>query len=175
MNALVALALANEYGIPLTDIKQQIKTFKGVQRRFTYMINTEELVLIDDYAHHPTAIHAVVNSVREMYPDEKVLAVFQPHLFSRTQDFVADFAKELSKFDALLLLDIYPAREVPIEGVNSTWLLNKVELEKKKLVSKENLIKEIKNSEAKVIVMLGAGDIGILVNEVVKELKTGKK
>jgi UDP-N-acetylmuramate--alanine ligase len=175
MNALVALAMANEYGVSLREIKQQIETFKGVQRRFTYRINTDKLVLIDDYAHHPTEIHAVANSVREMYPTEKVLAVFQPHLFSRTQDFVDEFAKELAVFDELLLLDIYPARELPIKGVNSEWLLNKIELEKKKLISKENLIKDIKNSDAKVIVMLGAGDIGMMINDVVHELKTDKK
>ena len=175
MNALAALALANEYGVSLKEIKQQIKTFKGIQRRFSYKINTKKLVLIDDYAHHPTEINAVANSVREMYPEEKVLAVFQPHLFSRTQDFVDDFAKELAMFDELLLLDIYPARELPIEGVNSAWLLNKIELENKKLVAKENLIKDIKNSEAKVIVMLGAGDIGVLINEVVNELKNDKR
>ena len=175
MNALAALALANEHGVSLTGIKQQIKTFKGIQRRFSYKINTEEFVLIDDYAHHPTEINAVANSVREMYPAEKVLAVFQPHLFSRTQDFVDGFAKELAMFDELLLLDIYPARELPIEGVNSTWLLNKIELEKKKLVSKENLIKDIKKSEAKVIVMLGAGDIGMLINDVANKLKTTEK
>ncbi len=174
MNALAALALANEYGVQLKEIKQQIKTFKGVQRRFTYKINTDDLVLIDDYAHHPTEISAVANSVREMYPSEKVLVVFQPHLFSRTQDFVDDFAKELSKFDELLLLDIYPARENPIEGVNSEWLLSKIELGRKKMVSKENLIKDIKNSDAKVVVMLGAGDIGVLITEVVNELKTSK-
>jgi len=175
MNAMAALALANEYGVSLKEIKQQIKTFKGVQRRFSYKMNTEILVLIDDYAHHPTEINAVENSVREMYPNEKVLAVFQPHLYSRTRDFIDDFATELSKFDELLLLDIYPARELPIEGVNSSWLLNKIELDTKKLVSKENLIKDIKNSDAKVIVMLGAGDIGMLINDVVKELKTTKK
>mgnify|MGYP001943132191 CR=1 FL=1 len=175
MNAMAALALANEYGVSLKEIKQQIKTFKGVQRRFSYKMNTEDLVLIDDYAHHPTEINAVENSVREMYPNEKVLAVFQPHLYSRTRDFIDDFATELSKFDELLLLDIYPARELPIEGVNSSWLLNKIELDTKKLVSKENLIKDIKNSDAKVIVMLGAGDIGMLINDVVKELKTTKK
>jgi UDP-N-acetylmuramate--alanine ligase len=175
MNTLAALALANEYGVSLSEIKQRIETFKGVQRRFTYRINTGELVLIDDYAHHPTEIHAVANSVREMYPAEKVLAVFQPHLFSRTRDFVDDFAKELATFDELLLLDIYPARELPIEGVNSEWLLNKIELEKKKLVSKENLIKDIKNSDAKVIVMLGAGDIGMMISDVVNELKIDKK
>ena len=171
MNALAALAIANEYGISLELIKEQLKTFKGVQRRFSYKINTPELVLIDDYAHHPTEIKAVENSVREMYPDEKVLAVFQPHLFSRTRDFVDDFATELSKFDELLLLDIYPARELPIEGVNSSWLLNKINSKNKKLITKENVINEVKKSSAKIIVMIGAGDIGALINDVVKELK----
>jgi len=171
MNTLAALALASEYGVSLKEIKEQVKTFKGVQRRFTYRINTSEFVLIDDYAHHPTEINAVKNSVREMYPNEKVLVVFQPHLFSRTQDFVDDFAKELSLFDELLLLDIYPAREKPIKGVNSEWLLGKIELESKKLVSKEDLIKDIKKSDAKIVVMLGAGDVGVLVNDVVNELK----
>ena len=171
MNALAALAMANEYGISLEKIKKQLKSFKGVQRRFSYKINTEELVLIDDYAHHPTEIKVVENSVREMYPNEKVLAVFQPHLFSRTKDFIDDFATELSKFDELLLLDIYPARELPIEGVNSAWLLNKIDLENKKLIAKENVINEIKKSSAKIIVMIGAGDIGVLINEVVSELK----
>lgn len=175
MNALAALAMANEYGIDLESIKKSLKTFKGVQRRFSYRINTDELVLIDDYAHHPTEIRAVYNSIKEMYSDEKVLAVFQPHLFSRTQDFVDDFAIELSKFDELLLLDIYPARELPIEGVNSAWLLNKIDLKNKKLVSKNNLIKEMKNSSSKVIVMLGAGDIGVLINDVVESLKCKEK
>ena len=172
MNALAALAMANEYGISLELIKEQLKTFKGVQRRFSYKINTPELVLIDDYAHHPTEIKAVENSVREMYPDEKVLAVFQPHLFSRTRDFVDDFAAELSKFDELLLLDIYPARELPIEGVNSSWLLNKINSEKQKINHKRKCrLMRVKKSSAKIIVMIGAGDIGALINDVVKELK----
>ena len=175
MNAMAALSLADQYGVSLEEIKQQISTFKGVQRRFSYKIDTEELVLIDDYAHHPTEINAVVNSVREMYPDEKVLAVFQPHLFSRTKDFIDDFANELSKFDELLLLDIYPARELPIEGVNSSWLLNKIELEKKELITKEKVVDKIKKSKAKIVCMLGAGDIGVLINEVVKTLKAKDK
>ena len=174
MNALAALALAHEYGVPLTDIKRQIQTFKGVKRRFSYRIDREDVVLIDDYAHHPTEIAAVAESVREMYPGEKVLAVFQPHLFSRTRDFVDDFAKELSTFDALLLLDIYPARELPIEGVTSSWLLSKVALSNKMLVAKKDVVAQIKNTDAKVIVMLGAGDIGVLVHRVVDELETGK-
>lgn len=170
MNALAALALADQYGVKLHQIKEQLLSFKGVHRRFSYRINTENFVLIDDYAHHPTEINAVRNSVREMYSDRKVLAVFQPHLYSRTKDFVDDFAKELSQFDELLLLDIYPARELPIEGVDSNWLLQKINIENKKLVLKGDLINSIKKSDATVVVMLGAGDIGTMVNDVVLSL-----
>ena len=170
MNALAALAMADVYGIPLKHIKQSLGTFKGVKRRFSYKIKTTDFVLIDDYAHHPTAINAVAHSVREMYPNEKVLVVFQPHLFSRTRDFIADFASALSKFDEVLLLDIYPAREAPIAGVDSNWLLSKIENKNKKLAQKKFLIKDIKNSTAKVVVMLGAGDIGMLIDEVTNEL-----
>ncbi|WP_272151165.1 UDP-N-acetylmuramate--L-alanine ligase [Tenacibaculum aiptasiae] len=171
MNALAALAMADAYGVSLEKIKEQLKTFKGVQRRFSYKIKTENLVLIDDYAHHPTEIKAVEHSVREMYPKDKVLAVFQPHLFSRTKDFADDFAEALSKFDEVLLLDIYPARELPIEGVTSSWLLDKMSLKNKKLVSKEKLSDEILKSESKIIAMLGAGDIGLLVDEVKESLE----
>ncbi|QNM84387.1 UDP-N-acetylmuramate--L-alanine ligase [Polaribacter pectinis] len=170
MNALAALSMADVYGISLESIKESLSTFKGVKRRFSYKIKTSDFVLIDDYAHHPTEINAVENSVREMYPNEKVLVVFQPHLFSRTRDFVDDFSGALSKFDEILLLDIYPAREEPIPGVNSEWLLNKINNSQKKLVQKNNLLKDIKNSSAKVVVMLGAGDIGVLINEVTNQL-----
>ena len=170
MNALAALAMADVYGISLENIKRSLSTFKGVQRRFSYKIKTTDFVLIDDYAHHPIAINAVENSVREMYPNKEILVVFQPHLFSRTRDFIEGFAAALSKFDDVLLLDIYPARETPIVGVDSNWLLSKIENEHKKLSQKHNLIKDIKNSSAKVVVMLGAGDIGVLVNEVASEL-----
>ena len=170
MNALAALAMADVYGVSLENIKRSLSTFKGVQRRFSYKIKTTDFVLIDDYAHHPIAINAVENSVREMYPNKEILVVFQPHLFSRTRDFIEGFAAALSKFDDVLLLDIYPARETPIVGVDSNWLLSKIENEHKKLSQKHNLIKDIKNSSAKVVVMLGAGDIGVLVNEVASEL-----
>jgi UDP-N-acetylmuramate--alanine ligase len=170
MNALAALAMADVYGVSLEKIKHSLSTFKGVARRFTYKIKTNNFVLIDDYAHHPTEINAVENSIREMYPDDKVLVVFQPHLFSRTRDFIDDFASALSKFDEVLLLDIYPARELPIAGVTSDWLLSKVECKNKKLTKKNNLIKDIKNSSAKVVVMLGAGDIGETINEVTNQL-----
>ena len=171
MNALAALAMADVYGVSLESIKEQLRTFKGVQRRFSYKIKNESIVLIDDYAHHPTEINAVEHSVREMYPKEKVLAVFQPHLYTRTKDFVEDFSTALSKFDEVLLLDIYPARELPIKGITAAWLLDKINSVNKALVSKENLEREILKSKSKIIVMLGAGDIGLLVDEVKNSLE----
>ena len=166
LNTVVALAMVNVYGVSLQTIAKALLTFKGVQRRFTYKIKTDDLVLIDDYAHHPTEINAVADAVKELYPQKKVLAIFQPHLFSRTKDFAHDFAESLGKFDELILLDIYPARETPMEGITSNWLLNKVNLDKKKTVSKERLIENILESKATVMVMMGAGDIGELVNTV---------
>ncbi|TYQ00415.1 UDP-N-acetylmuramate--L-alanine ligase [Tenacibaculum adriaticum] len=166
MNALAALAMADVYGISLEEIKKRLATFKGVQRRFSYKIKSDKVVLIDDYAHHPTEINAVENSVREMYPKEKVVVVFQPHLFSRTRDFADEFAAALSKFDEVILLDIYPARELPIKGVSSSWLLDKIDLKNKQLSTKERLVNNVSKSSAKIVVMLGAGDIGLLVNDV---------
>ncbi|MBU3010723.1 UDP-N-acetylmuramate--L-alanine ligase [Polaribacter vadi] len=169
MNALAALAMADVYGVSLENIRKSLATFKGVKRRFSYKIKTNDFVLIDDYAHHPTEINAVESAVREMYPNEKVLVVFQPHLFSRTKDFIDDFANALSKFDEILLLDIYPAREEPIKGVTSEWLLNKIENSNKKLTQRIHLVKDIKNSASKIVVMLGAGDIGVMINEVTEQ------
>lgn len=166
LNTVAALAMADSYGLSLNSIAKALLNFKGIKRRFSYKINSTDLVLIDDYAHHPTEINAVVESVKEMYPNESVLAVFQPHLYSRTNDFADDFALSLSKFDKLILLDIYPARELPIEGVTSQWLLNKIDLRDKKLSSKENLIQNIIKSQAKIIVIIGAGDIGELVDPI---------
>lgn len=166
MNALAALAMANEYGLSLEKIKQQLGTFKGVQRRFSYKVKTNDFILIDDYAHHPTEIKAVQESLRELYPNDEVLVVFQPHLFSRTQDFADDFAYELSKFDEVLLLDIYPAREEPIKGVNSKWLLDKIKNQNKKLIQKNEITQSIKTSSSKIVALLGAGDIGVLIPEV---------
>jgi UDP-N-acetylmuramate--alanine ligase len=163
MNALMALAMAKTYGSPTESIVRALASFKGIQRRFSYQIKTDKRIFIDDYAHHPTEINAVFQAVSELYPNQKVLAIFQPHLFSRTKDFIDDFAKSLSQFDEILLLDIYPARELPMEGVTSSWLLSKINNQNKKLVTKENLINEILKSEAKVTVTIGAGDIGALV------------
>jgi UDP-N-acetylmuramate--alanine ligase len=168
-NALIALAMAVEYGCPNRQLAKALASYKGVKRRFTYHIKTDDLVFIDDYAHHPEEIKAVHQAVREMYPNKKVLAIFQPHLFSRTRDFVDDFAKSLSQFDELLLLDIYPAREMPIEGVTSTWLLNKINSDKKELISKNEIVSKIHESSAQIILTIGAGDIGEEVKHIKKE------
>lgn len=170
MNALMAFAMAYTYGVSVDLIKKALADFKGVQRRFSYQIKSEKLVYIDDYAHHPTEINAVNQAVRELYPNKKILAIFQPHLFSRTQDFADDFATSLSRFDELLLLDIYPARELPIEGVTSTWLLSKIDNQNKKLTTQANLISDILASDSQVIVTIGAGDIGEWVPSIKKAL-----
>lgn len=170
MNALMALAMAKTYGSPTESIAKALASFKGVQRRFSYQIKSENLVYIDDYAHHPTEINAVHQAVRELYPNQKVLAIFQPHLFSRTKDFADDFAKSLSQFDEILLLDIYPARELPVDGITSAWLLSKIENVNKCLISKEDLIPAILKNDATVIVTIGAGDIGELVPSIKKAL-----
>jgi len=163
MNALMALAMAITYGTPTDVIARALGNFKGIRRRFSYQIKEENLVYIDDYAHHPTEINAVHQAVRELYPGKKVLAVFQPHLFSRTKDFADNFAKSLSDFDEVFLMEIYPARELPMEGINSQWLMDKMTIENKKIVSKEDLIPEILANDAAVIVTIGAGDLGEMV------------
>jgi len=170
LNAVAALAMANSLGVSLPVIAKALLTFKGIKRRFSYKIKSENSVLIDDYAHHPTEINVVIDSVKEMYPAKKVLGIFQPHLYSRTKDFAEDFATSLAKFDELILLDIYPARELPIEGITSNWLLRKISTEKKQVSSKENLLANVLKSEAQIIVMIGAGDIGELVDEIKNNL-----
>lgn len=171
LNGLVAFAMAVETHSPVDRLAKALSTFKGVQRRFSYQMKSSDFIFIDDYAHHPTEINAVYDAISEMHPDKKVLAVFQPHLFSRTKDFVNDFAESLSKFDAVFLLEIYPAREKPIAGVTSDWLLGKIQNPNKKLVKKETLINEIKMQNADVLVTMGAGDIGLEVSKIKKELQ----
>jgi UDP-N-acetylmuramate--alanine ligase len=170
MNALMALAMAKTFGTSSEAIAKALASFKGIRRRFSYQIKTPNLVYIDDYAHHPTEINAVHQAVRELYPDQKVLAIFQPHLFSRTKDFADDFAKSLSQFDEVVLLDIYPARELPMEGITSQWLMNKMTNEDKKLVSKDDLIATILATDARIIVTIGAGDLGEMVPSIKKAL-----
>ena len=170
MNALMALAMAKTYGIETEDIRKALASFQGIRRRFSFQIKRKNLVYIDDYAHHPTEINAVHQAVRELYPNQKVLAIFQPHLFSRTKDFADGFAASLSAFDEVLLLDIYPARELPMEGITSQWLLSKMTNPNAKLVLKEALINSILASDATVIVTIGAGDIGELVKSIKEAL-----
>jgi len=169
-NATLALGMAICLGSPTSGMPEALFNFKGVKRRFTYKIKTENLVLIDDYAHHPAEINAVYQAVIEMYPNKKNLVVFQPHLFSRTRDFGDAFAESLSQFDEIILLDIYPAREKPLEGITSQWLLHKIKNKKKILSTKTQLATELKNSDATVILMLGAGDIGEEVETIKKKL-----
>ena len=162
-NALAAAALAMQVGVTGEEIKAGIASFLGVKRRFEYHMESDEHVMIDDYAHHPTEIAACLHSVKALYPGEKITAVFQPHLFSRTRDFIDDFAKSLAIADEVYLLDIYPARELPMEGITSQWLMNKMTSEDKKLVSKEDLIPTILATDARIIVTIGAGDLGEMV------------
>ncbi len=170
MNALMALAMAKLYGVENQKIITALASFKGIKRRFSYQIKTDNLVYIDDYAHHPTEINAVHQAVTELYPNQKVLAIFQPHLFSRTNDFIDDFAKSLSQFDEVILLDIYPARELPMEGITSLWLMSKMTNNHVKLVQKQDLINTILQSDKKIIVTIGAGDIGAMVDDIKESL-----
>ncbi|MEW7290933.1 UDP-N-acetylmuramate--L-alanine ligase [Aquimarina sp. 2304DJ70-9] len=170
LNVVTAFAIALLYGSPTGSLAKALFSFKGVQRRFSYQIKTDDLVYIDDYAHHPTEINALHQAVREMHPGKNVLAIFQPHLFSRTRDFASDFAKSLSQFDQLLLLDIYPARELPIEGITSSWLLEMIDNTNKKITFKDKLIKEITDSGAQVVLTIGAGDIGEEVGRIKEAL-----
>ena len=170
-NALATIAVAQQLDIPKKKILEAFETYSGVKRRFEYIINTENLVYIDDYAHHPTEINAFLSSVKELYPDKKLTAIFQPHLFSRTRDFAEGFSESLSLADELILLDIYPARELPIEGITSQMLLEKVTC-KNQLCKKENVIDLLQSKDdLEVVVTIGAGDIDSLVEQI-KKLKS---
>ncbi len=169
-NAVAAVAVAQHMNVFTGNIKNAISTFKGVKRRFEYHVKTNNLVYIDDYAHHPEELRACISAVKEMYPSKKITGVFQPHLYTRTRDFANEFARSLELLDELILLDIYPAREKPIEGVTSEMLLEKVRTKNKKLVSKKELVKEIKEREVEVLITLGAGDIDTLVEPIKNEL-----
>ncbi|MGB5434445.1 MAG: UDP-N-acetylmuramate--L-alanine ligase [Maribacter sp.] len=171
LNGLVAFAMAIEAGSSLEHLAKALETFKGVERRFSFKVKNDDFVFIDDYAHHPTEINAVFDAISEMYPNKKVLAVFQPHLFSRTRDFADAFAQSLSNFDSVVLLDIYPAREEPIAGITSSWLLDKIINPRKKIVEKSNLLQEIKAQNPDVLVTMGAGDIGLEISKIKKELE----
>ncbi|MBI1836117.1 MAG: UDP-N-acetylmuramate--L-alanine ligase [Flavobacteriia bacterium] len=167
-NALACIALLQQIGLDENEIRLGLKTFKGVKRRFEYQIKSKKLVYIDDYAHHPTEIQALISSVRLLYPNKKITGIFQPHLFSRTRDFFDDFANELSQLDEIILLPIYPAREEPIEGVDSAVLLAKINNTQKHLMQPLEAIEFLKNTQEGVILTIGAGDI----DRIVEKLKT---
>ena len=153
-------------GCTWDDLKESIQSFTGIKRRFEIVAKKDKAVLIDDYAHHPSELKAAIAAVRELYPHKHLTAVFQPHLFSRTQDFVEGFAEELSKVDELILTEIYPARELPIEGVTSKIIFDKVKLDKKKLIHQDELLDTINNTPIETLLMVGAGDIDKKVIEV---------
>jgi UDP-N-acetylmuramate--alanine ligase len=167
-NAVGAIAIALNIGISDNDIKQAIGTFKGVKRRFETHVKNDKYVYIDDYAHHPRELDATISAAKELYPDKKITVVFQPHLFSRTKDLAEEFATSLSKVDELILLDIYPAREKPIEGVTSKIIFDNVSLNNKYLLSKDDLIAFIdKNKNSiEVILTVGAGDIDTKITDI---------
>ncbi len=158
-NAISVIAIAHLLGLSDQELSTGLESFKGVQRRFDVHYAADQKVYIDDYAHHPSEIDVCVASVRELYPNKKLTAIFQPHLYSRTRDFMDEFAQSLSKVDELILLDIYPAREEPIAGVDSAVLLDKIEVDNKETCSKEELLSVLQNKEVEVLLTIGAGDI----------------
>lgn len=162
-NSVVSIAVAKNLGLTDRQIKEGMLTYTGVNRRFDILVRSSSMVYIDDYAHHPEELRACISSVRELYAGKRILGVFQPHLFSRTRDFVDGFAESLSLLDELILLDIYPARELPIPGINSSIILEKVTLKDKTICQKENLIKVLEGKKFDVLLTLGAGDIDQLV------------
>ena len=142
------------------EIKEGMKTFKGVDRRFDFKIKTDRIVFLSDYAHHPSEIKQSVSSIRELYPDKKISVVFQPHLYTRTRDFYTEFADSLSLADEVMLVDIYPARELPIEGVSSELIYNNLKSGiEKSLFKKEELLNVLNDKPLEVLMVLGAGDI----------------
>ncbi|MCD6112195.1 MAG: UDP-N-acetylmuramate--L-alanine ligase [Bacteroidales bacterium] len=162
-NAVAAAGVAYLLNIDKKDIKTGIESFKGVKRRFEYILKTEKTIFIDDYAHHPNEIKACIKTVKELYPGKKITGIFQPHLFSRTKYFADEFAESLEPLDNIILLDIYPAREKPIKGINSEMLLKKIENNNKCLMSVKEILNNFKDKKPEVIITIGAGDIDKLI------------
>ncbi|GAA4135900.1 UDP-N-acetylmuramate--L-alanine ligase [Sphingobacterium kyonggiense] len=173
-NAVAAITVAKLLEIDADKIVQALSNFKGVKRRFEFLVRTKEHVYIDDYAHHPEELRAFLTSMKKLYPNKKLTVVFQPHLFTRTRDFIDGFAEVLGLADELLLMEIYPARELPIEGVDSSWLLSKIELENKRLVSPEEVLEIVKSESPELVVTVGAGDIDKLVKPLSDILRNDK-
>jgi len=169
-NSIGAFAIADKLGLDHDGIKKALASYRGVKRRFEYHIKRDDIVYIDDYAHHPSELEMCINSVKELYPNKKVTGIFQPHLFSRTRDFAAGFAESLSLLDELILMEIYPARELPIEGVSSQIILDQVNLRAKKIVQDEDLLECLENENLEILLTLGAGDIDVFVKPIAKML-----
>jgi UDP-N-acetylmuramate--alanine ligase len=172
-NATAALAIMLGLGAEIDALKKAIASFRGIKRRFTKHTMENGKIYIDDYAHHPTELNAVIGSTKAFYPDKKLLVVFQPHLFSRTKDFADDFAKSLENADELLLLDIYPARELQadFEGVTASWLLEKINLKEKEVCTLDQAFGKIKLKEFDIILTVGAGNIDTLYDPIMDWLK----
>lgn len=165
-NAIAAITVAKHLGIEDEKIRGAIADFKGVKRRFEYIINEPHQVLIDDYAHHPEELRALISGVRSLFAHKKLVLVFQPHLYSRTNDLADEFAASLDLADQVILLPIYPARELPLEGVSSYSILDKMQLAEKTIMEKEAMTAWIQENKPELVVMAGAGDIDVLVQQV---------
>ncbi len=171
-NSVSAMAMAWLNGAQKDEIRAGMSIFSGIYRRFNFVYQSEKVTFIDDYAHHPAELRAGISSLKELYPNKKITGIFQPHLYSRTLDFADEFAKALSQLDELILLDIYPAREKPIQGVTSEMLLEKVRIKEKIKTTKENVIKVLdNNTKLEVLVTFGAGDIETIVPKIKEYLK----
>ena len=167
LNAIGAFAISSQVGIDEKELCIALSTFKGVKRRFELVLNSKKDIIIDDYAHHPNEINAVWSALKDLYPYEKKCVIFQPHLYSRTKDFMNEFALALSQFDRVILLPIYPARELPIEGIKSSVLQKKIKSKNiVELIKRENLLSYINNIPEKIKVFLGAGDIGLEIKKI---------
>lgn len=165
LNALAALALGAEIGLDIEKLALGLASFKGIKRRFEIHINSSDCAYIDDYAHHPTELRAAILAARELFPEKKLVGIFQPHLFSRTKDFANEFAESLSLLDQLILLDIYPAREKPIPGITSNWLMEQIDTSKV-LLSKSEAVKWVIQNKPDLLITLGAGDIDQLIEPI---------
>ncbi|MBM3448438.1 MAG: UDP-N-acetylmuramate--L-alanine ligase [Bacteroidetes bacterium] len=173
-NAVAAIAATLLSGMKLESVAELVESYTGVLRRFDMRYKSEETVYIDDYAHHPTELNAAIQAARELNPNRKITVIFQPHLFSRTRDFADEFADSLAQADELILLPIYPARELPIPGIDSQWLFDKIKLEDKKLVDKDAIFTYLNRESLQVLMTLGAGDIDTLVTPISNWLESEK-
>lgn len=169
-NSVGAMALAYLAGVKPQELRDAMLTYKGIKRRFDFQLKTDKIIYLDDYAHHPEELKASISSIKMLYPDRTICGIFQPHLYSRTRDFCDEFAQSLSLLDELILLDIYAAREKPIEGVSSDIIFEKVKIKNKQKTTKTDLIELLKTKKIDVLVTFGAGDIEVLVPEIKKLL-----